>query len=71
MKNEIKLQWIDVYEPKTDRKSSLSFGGKTGTKGCLRIVGGLSHNSEITFSRKNAEKLVKFLQENILIAYGV
>jgi hypothetical protein len=60
------LDYIDVHEPKTGRKSSLGFGYKRGTPGCLSIVGGLSHNTEITFDRQNAEKLVKWLQDNIL-----
>ncbi len=60
------LNWIDVCELKTGRKSSLSFGGKKDTPGCIRIVGGLSHNTEITFDRINAQKLVDFIQEKIL-----
>jgi len=60
------LEFISVHEPKTDRTSSLSFGGKNDMPGCIRIVGVLNHNTEITFNRKNAQKLVDFLKNNIL-----
>ena len=62
----MELQWIDVHEPETGRKSSISFGGKRSMPGCLRIVGGLSHGSEITFDKTNAKKLVKWLNETII-----
>ena len=66
------LDFIDVFDVTTvkdqgyHRITSLSFGGNRDNPVCLRVLGHLSHNTEITFSRKSAEKLVKWLQENII-----
>ncbi len=60
------IEYIDVYEPKHDRKTSIGYNYKRGMPGCLRIVGGLEHNTDITFDRRNAIKLAKWLDETII-----
>lgn len=59
------LDFIDI-DHINGFKSHFSINGKKQTPGTLRISGVLCHNEEITFSRSEAEKLVKFLNENIL-----
>ncbi len=46
-------------------KTSLSFSDKTYPDR-LCIVGTLPHNSEISFDKVNAQKVIDFLQKNII-----
>ena len=63
------LNFIDIktYRESQEepRKSSLSFSDKSYPDR-LCIVGGLPHSSEITFDKQNAQKMIDFLQKNII-----
>ena len=66
------IRFIDVKvydnfnpDPNIPNKTSLSFSDKTYPER-LCVVGTLSHNSEISFDKTNAQKMVDFLQKNII-----
>lgn len=66
------LTFIDVKvfdnsepDPNIPCKTSLSFSDKTYPDR-LCIVGTLPHNAEITFDKANAQKVIDFLQKNII-----
>ena len=49
-----------------DRNVSLGFGGKKAKSNVLNLLGGLSHNSDISFDKENAQKLIDWLNTNII-----
>ena len=61
------LKFIDVIDLTSEkdegryRKTSLSISDKNKDRLCL--LGGLSHNTEITFDKQNAKKMIDFLQQ--------
>ena len=66
--------YIDVIDTKTktgpDTQRTVSLGMNQELRpGVLNLLGNLLHNSEITLDRANAEKLVKWINENILACY--
>ena len=58
------MEFIDVIDANDEKTSSFAISNKVPNR--LQIVGGLRHSSEITFDKKNAQKLVDFLQNNII-----
>ena len=64
------LKFIDVINIsrdkgiETNRKCSFSISDKRPDE--LVVLGVLHHNSNITFDKQNAQKLVDFLQKNII-----
>lgn len=68
------LKFIQVTDMTTEkdegnyRKTNFSFNGKKDIPNSLRVSGGLSHGTVITFDRENAEKMRDFCQ-NILDCY--
>jgi hypothetical protein len=66
------LKFIEVIDLTTDknegrfRRVSLAHGGRNHALGDLRVVGGLSHSTDITFSYDEAVKLRDFLQTEII-----
>lgn len=66
-KIKAELTFINIINPKTGRTSSLAIGGnRPPAPQCLRVVGGLEHGAEITFTTVGAKILLEFLIENIL-----
>lgn len=49
-----------------NRTMTLAYGGRTQTPGTLCVLGGLLHDTEITFNRANAIKLANWLQDTII-----
>ena len=74
MTAEIKTTYIEAIDmksktgPNTQRKISLGMNQKL-RPGVLNLLGNLPHNSDITFNRKNAILLVKWLNDNIINVY--
>ncbi len=48
------------------RHSSFAYGGMRDKSHHLRIVGNLPHNTNITFDKTNAQKLIDFLQKEVI-----
>ena len=62
------LNFIDVIDMTTakddgqNRKVSFAIGGKKAIPNTLNLLGGLKHNSVITFDKDNAKKMRDFCQ---------
>lgn len=57
------LDYITVKDLDRDRQTTLAPFSESGT---LVVMGVIPHNTRISFDQENAQKLIDFLQKNII-----